>query len=391
MPTSVKVTKKPTAKTPQTMEELLASENFELKAIKRGQVIEGTILAITPVEVLVDIGGKSEGVISGRELGDGARELAAGQKILAYVMQSEDDSGRTILSIKRAGGERRWRQLQDEFTSGTPVECRGIETNRGGLVVDLDGVRGFIPSSQLDSSNSGSLGIGKHFTAKIIELDRKGNRLVLSQRQMSAEANRKKFEDAAKRFSSGQEISGKVSGIMPYGLFVTLDDGIEGLVHISEVSWERVSNLSERFKVGDTVTVKVLNVDPSAGRINLSIKALQADPWKDKIAALKPGDKVKGEVIKLTQFGVFVQIEQGVDGLIRTGKIPEYMVDIKPGQTMDLIVETVDPAQRRISLLVDEGVGVDTLKPIEELVADAFTQTPSLEPKKKTKAKTKKD
>lgn len=387
MPTSAKVTKKPAVKTPQTMEELLASENFELKAVKRGQVVEGTILAITPVEVLVDIGGKSEGVISGRELGDGAKELAPGQKILAYVMQSEDDSGRTILSIKRAGGERRWRELQEEFTAGTPVQCHGLETNRGGLVVDLDGVRGFIPSSQLDSSNSGSQGIGKRFTAKIIELDRKGNRLVLSQRQVSAEANRKKFEDAAKRFSAGQVATGKVSGIMPYGLFVTLDEGIEGLVHISEVSWERVSNLGERFKVGDQVTVRVMNVDPSAGRINLSIKALEADPWKDKIAQLKAGEKVKGEVIKLTQFGVFVQLEQGVDGLIRTGKIPEYMVDIKPGQKLDLVVETVDPAQRRISLLVDEGAEVDTLKPIEELVADAFTEAPKPEPKKKTKTK----
>lgn len=391
MPTATKAKKNLTRQTPQTMEELLASENFELKAIKRGQVIDGTILAITPVEVLVDIGGKSEGVISGRELGDGAKELTPGQKILAYVMQSEDDSGRTILSIKRAGGERRWRELQEEFTSGTPVECRGLETNRGGLVVDLDGVRGFIPSSQLDQANSGSQGIGKRFSAKIIELDRKGNRLVLSQRSMAAEANRKKFEDAAKKFSAGQVASGKVSGIMPYGLFITLDGGIEGLVHISEVSWERVSNLGERFKVGDTVSVKVINIDPSAGRINLSIKALTTDPWKDKIAELKVGEKVKGEVIKLTQFGVFVQIEQGVDGLIRTGKIPEYMVDIKPGQKLDLLVETVDPAQRRISLTVDEGVESKELKPIEELMTDAFTEAPKTNPKKKPSTKTKKD
>lgn len=391
MPTSVKVKKNSTAKTPQTMEELLTSEKFELKAIKRGQVIDGTILAITPVEVLVDIGGKSEGVISGRELGDDAKGLAAGQKILAYVMQSEDDSGRTILSIKRAGGERRWRELQEEFASGLPVECRGLETNRGGLVVDLDGVRGFIPSSQLDSVNSGSQGIGKRFTAKIIELDRKGNRLVLSQRSMAAEANRKKFEDAAKKFSAGQSVSGKVSGIMPYGLFVTLGEGIEGLVHISEVSWERVSNLGERFKVGDDTQVKVINIDPLAGRINLSIKALQADPWKDKIAELKAGEKVKGEVIKLTQFGIFVQLEQGVDGLIRSGKIPEYMVDIKPGQKLDLVIETVDSSQRRISLTVDEGSGTSEIKPIEEFMTDAFAETPKVYPKKKSPAKTKKD
>lgn len=384
---TTKVTKKPATKSPQTMEELLASENFDLKAIKRGQVIDGTILAITPVEVLVDIGGKSEGVISGRELGDDVKGLTSGQKILAYVMQSEDDSGRTILSIKRAGGERRWRELQEEFAAGLPVECRGLETNRGGLVVDLDGVRGFIPSSQLDQTNSGSQGVGKRFTAKIIELDRKGNRLVLSQRSMTAEANRKKFEETAKKFSAGQVLTVKVSGIMPYGLFVTLGDGVEGLVHISEVSWERVSNLGESFKVGDEVQVKVINIDPSAGRINLSIKALQKDPWQDKITELKVGAKVKGEVIKLTQFGIFVQLEQGIDGLIRSGKIPEYMVDIKPGQKLDLLVETVDPTQRRISLTVDEGSDVSELKPIEELMTDSFTEVPKSEPKKKLRPK----
>lgn len=375
------------SKAPQTMEELLASEEFLPKGISRGQVIEGTIISVSPIEVLVDIGGKSEGVISGRELGDGARELKPGDKILAYVMQSEDESGQTILSLKRAGGERRWRELQEVFASGTPVECRGIETNRGGLVVDLAGVRGFIPSSQLDSSNSGSQGIGKTFNAKIIEFDRKANRLILSQRSLAAEANRKKFEEAASKFKAGEVIEGKVSGVMPYGLFVTLAEGIEGLVHISEVSWDRVSNLSESFKIGDEVKVKVLSIDPSAGRINLSIRTLQTDPWKDKIAKLKPNDKVKGEVVKLTQFGVFVQLEQGVDGLIRTSKIPEYMVDIKPGQKLDLVVESVSPEQRRISLLVDEGVEADTLKPIEELVSDTFSETPVEETKEKKKSK----
>jgi len=385
---TTKVTKKPATKSPQTMEELLASSSFQPKAIRRGSVVEGTILSVSPIEVLIDIGGKSEGVISGRELGDGSKELKPGEKILAYVMQSEDESGQTILSLKRAGGEKRWRELEDEFKSGKPVEVRGLETNRGGLVVDLDGVRGFIPSSQLDSSNSGSLGIGKSFTAKVIELDRKANRLILSQRALTAETNRRKFEEAAKKFSVGQELGGKVSGVMPYGLFVSLGEGIEGLVHISEVSWDRVSNLAELYKIGDEVKVKVLNVDPSAGRINLSIKALGADPWKEKIAKLKPGDKLQGEVIKSTQFGVFVQLERGVDGLIRTAKIPEYMVEIKPGDKIDLVIESVSPEQHRISLLVDDETKADTLKPLSELVPDAFSTTPETtrkEPKKKTK------
>lgn len=364
------------SKTPQTMEELLASSDFQFKAVKRGSVVEGTVLSVNPIEVLVDIGGKSEGVISGRELGEESRTLESGEKILAYVMQSEDESGRTILSIKRAGGERRWRELQDDFAKGTPVEVRGIETNRGGLVVDLDGVRGFIPSSQLDSSNSGSQGIGKKFSAKMIEFDRKANRLILSQRSMTQEANRKKFEEAAGKFKAGETLSGKVSGVMPYGLFVNIAEGIEGLVHISEVSWERVNNLPDLYKIGDEVTVKVLNVDPSAGRINLSLKALQGDPWKDKASTLKVGDKVKGEIIKSTQFGVFVQLQQGVDGLIHSSKIPAYMVDIKSGQKLDLVIESLNPEQRRIGLLVDEGV-TGELKPIEEMVSDAFAEAPA--------------
>lgn len=371
-------------KTPLTMEELLASEEFRPKPVRRGEVVEGTIVSVSPSEVLVDIGGKSEGMISGRELGEGNPDLKVGEKILAYVMQSEDESGQTILSIKRAGGEKRWRELQIDFNSGNPVELQGIETNRGGLVVDLGGVRGFIPSSQLDGAYAGSRGVGKSFSAKVIELDRKGNRLILSQKSLTQEANRKKFEEAATKFSVGEVLSGRVSGVMPYGLFVTLDEGLEGLVHISEVSWERVNSLTELYKIGDEVKVKVLSIDPGAGRINLSIKALAADPWKEKLQQLKPGLRVKGKIAKSTQFGIFVELPQGVDGLIHTSKIPAYMVEIKPGEELDLVVESVNAETRRISLLVDEG-DINELKPIEELVEDAFSKNQAKEATKMTK------
>lgn len=371
------------------MEELLALEEYKPRGVKRGSVIEGTILSISPVEVLVDISGKSEGIISGRELGDSASDLKVGGKILAYVLQSEDESGQTILSLRRAGGEKRWREVEKLFTEGATIPVRGLETNRGGLVVDLDGVRGFIPSSQLDQPYSGAQGIGKEFQAKIIELDRKANRLILSQKSLTAETNRKRFEGAAKKFKVGESYTGKISGVMPYGLFVALEEGVEGLVHISEVSWERVASLTEDYKLGDEVEVKVLSIDPSAGRINLSIRALSPDPWKDKIEKLKPGERVQGEVIKLTQFGVFVKLEQGVDGLVRSAKIPEYMVDIKPGLKLDLVVEEIKPEARRISLAVAEDDKVE-LKPIEELTPSAFevkAEEPEVTkkaPKKKT-------
>ena len=362
-------------KTPLTMEELLASAEFQPKSIKRGEVIEGVVVAVTPNEVLVDIGGKSEGLISGRELGEEDSDLKPGDKVLAYVMQSEDESGQTVLSVKRAGGEKRWRELQSDFSSESEVEVKGLETNRGGLVVDIAGVRGFIPSSQLDSTHAGNRGIGKVFLAKIIELDRKANRLILSQRVLTQEVGRKKFVDASERFHLGDILEGRISGVMPYGLFVTIEDGLEGLVHISEVSWDRVGNLSEQYKIGDTVKVKVLSIDPAAGRINLSIKSLTEDPWKDKLAKMKPGSKITGVVSKATQYGVFVTIEQGIEGLIHSSKIPAYMVEIKSGDKLNLVIESVNPESRRISLLVDDTSNKDEVKPIEELVSDSFTDS----------------
>jgi small subunit ribosomal protein S1 len=388
VPTKVKKTITKAAKTPTTMEELLALAEFTPKGISRGQIIEGTIVSASPHEVLVDIGGKSEGIISGRELSEFPTEFKPGDKVLAYIMQSEDESGQTVLSLKRAGGEKRWRELEEEFKKSTPVEVRGMETNRGGLVVDIEGVRGFIPSSQLDSANSGSSGIGKKFQAKIIEFDRRANRLILSQKTLTAEANRRKFEDAAGKFKSGETLTGKVSGVMPYGLFVSLEEGIEGLVHISEVGWERIANLAEVYKIGDEVKVKILNVDPSAGRINLSIKALAEDPWKEKIKEVKAGETVEGEVTKITQFGVFVKLPQGIDGLIQSNKIPPYMIDLKPGAKFKVTVETVNPESHKISLIVAEEAESE-LKPIEELVSDSFTEAskPALKSKKDKKIK----
>jgi small subunit ribosomal protein S1 len=353
------------------MEELLRSENFTPKVVRRGEVVEGSIVSISPAEVLVDIGGKSEGLISIRELGDDTSSVKEGDKILAYVLQSEDESGQAILSVKKAGGEKRWRELISEFNSGESIEVKGLETNRGGLVVDLGGVRGFIPSSQLDSTLLGTKGVGRSFKAKIIELDRKSNRLILSQRTLTAEVAKRKFEEAAGRYQVGAILTGRVSGVMPYGLFVTIEDGLEGLVHISEVSWDRVNNLSDQFKIGDEVKVKVLSIDPSAGRVNLSIRSLTDDPWKERLGKYKQGARVHGKVSKLTQYGVFVELEPGVEGLVHSSKIPAYMVDIKPGQSMDLQVESINPEARRISLIVDEGDGKD-VKPIEELVDDSF-------------------
>jgi small subunit ribosomal protein S1 len=356
-----------------TMEELLAIESFSPRTVRRGEVIEGIVVAVNPSEVLVDIGGKSEGVISSRELGDGTPSISVGDKILAYVLQSEDESGQALLSVKRAGGEKRWRELQEGFNSADPIDVKGLEINRGGLVVDLGGVRGFIPSSQLDSSLVGSKGIGRSFKAKIIELDRKTNRLILSQRALTAEVAKKRFEEASERYHEDDELTGRVSGVMPYGLFVTIEDGLEGLVHISEVSWDRVSNLADLFKIGDEVKVKVLSIDPSAGRVNLSVRSLTHDPWKERLGKYAQGTAVHGKVSKLTQYGVFVELERGVEGLVHSSKIPAYMVDIKPGQEMDLIVESINPDARRISLIVDEADHED-VKPIEELVDDSFKE-----------------
>ena len=337
---------KPTSK----MAELLAAEKFSPRALGRGQIVEGKIVSKKQGEILVDIGAKAEGLISGSEIetDDGMEDsLKTGDTVLAYVIQPENESGQAILSLKKAGGERKWRVINEKYEKSEAIEVQGLETNKGGLVVDVGGVRGFVPSSHLNMSLTDA--IGKKFDAKILELDRKTAKLVLSQRGPMSEAEKEKRKKELEDFQKDQTLSGVVTRTAPFGIFVKLPNGIEGLVHISELSWERVNDPSELFKVEQKVDVKVLGVDMESGKVNLSIKRLSLSPWENIEEKFYPGKKVKGVINKITPYGIFVNLASGIDGLIHSSKIPSEHT-FKVGQELEASVESITPETRRLSL-----------------------------------------
>jgi small subunit ribosomal protein S1 len=337
------------------MAELLASEKFAPRSLSRGQIIEGKVVSKRSGEVLVDIGAKAEGIISGAEIDDGEDQFEAlkpGDIVLAYVLQAENESGQAILSLKKAVGEKKWRHLIERYEKSESVEVQGLETNKGGLVVDVEGVRGFIPSSHLNMSVSDA--IGKKFDAKVLEIDRKTAKLVLSQRGPLSDAEKEKRKKELENFSKDQVLKGVVTRVAPFGVFVKLSDGLEGLVHISEMSWERVNDPGELFKVGEDIEVKVLGVDMEAGKVNLSVKRLTSSPWENIEEKFYPGKKVKGAINKITPYGIFVNLASGIDGLIHSSKIPSDH-GYKVGDEVEASVESITPETRRLSLKLPQS------------------------------------
>lgn len=332
------------------MAELLASEKFAPRALNRGSIIEGKVVKVTDGEVLVNIGAKAEGIITGQELeteDESEKNLQVGDSILCYVIQSENENGQAILSLKKAGGERKWRTINEKYEKSEPVEVTGLETNKGGVVVDVGGVRGFIPSSHLNMKLAEA--IGKTFEAKVLEIDRKTAKLVLSQRGPMSEQDREKRKKELEDFKKDEVLGGVVTRTAPFGVFVKLPNGIEGLVHISELSWERVNDPGELFKVGQELEVKVLGVDLEAGKVNLSVKRLSSSPWENIEEKFYPGKKVKGQITKITPYGIFVNLASGIDGLIHSSKIPEGQ-EFKIGEELEASVESITPETRRLSL-----------------------------------------
>lgn len=338
---------------PKTMDELLALTGQALIGLRRGQVLDGTVTQITSKEILIDIGHKSEGIISGKELdifSGFIRRLKVGDVIPVFVATPEDDEGQIILSLRRAAGDYKWKAVEEKKEREEPVVAVGVEVNRGGLIVEVEGVRGFIPASQLNTSRMGRAQdlIGQRVTAKVIEIDKKQNRLILSEREVVDKETRKKREELLGKIKVGETYEATVSGIAQFGIFVTVE-GLEGLVHISEISWDKVTNPSALFKVGDKTQVKVIGIDEKEGRLNLSIKQLSKDPWLGEIKDLEPGQEVKGKVSRITTFGVFVNIRPGVDGLVHVSKLmPEENLEI--GQSVVCIIDSIEPEQRRIGL-----------------------------------------
>lgn len=347
------------------MDELLAMENYSLKVYKKGDLVEGKIASVTGKEVLIDLGGKTEGVVGEKEweqIKSFVSELNPGDKITGVVISSENDRGQIVLSVRKAGSEFRWQKMERLLKTGEPLMVKGVEINKGGLIVESEGIRGFVPSSQLSMENQAQIQkmINKSFSAVVIEVNKEQNRLIFSERSLTAASDlAKKLDDVKGKVKVGEKYTGKVSAVMPYGIFVNLSNGADGLVHISEISWAKVDDLGSLYTMGQEVEVLVLGISETDGKLNLSIKQMQPDPWL-KIADKYVADKqVKGKVTRMTQYGAFVELEPNVEGLIRTAKIPSSMT-LVAGDEISCIVESVDLPAHKISLsptLTEKPVG----------------------------------
>ncbi len=360
--------KKPAPKTaaPKTMEELLAAQSTAFTVPQRGSTVKGTITAISRRAMVVDVGGKTEAVVTDKEF-DLARDyiesLKVGEQIEAQVSSEENSQGQVLLSLKQAAMDSRWDYFAEMMAKGTVLEAKGVDINKGGLIVVVNGVRGFVPSSQFGKALVGKFTMlrGKSIDVKVIEVDREKNRLIFSERHVSEADEIAQKSQAIDAVKVNEIYEGVVSGVMPFGLFVTVEvpvDGesdaavgqVEGLVHISEISWEKVSHPKDYHKVGDRLKIRVLGLDERTGKLNLSIKQLSDDPWVKVGERYEVGMSVTGTVSRIEPFGAFINVEAGVDGLIHSSKLDGQQEPLKKGDTVTVNVESVDPQQRRMSL-----------------------------------------
>src|SRR4051794_5226050 len=357
--------------------ELIPDYDSTFPIINEGEVVRGQVVRVDKDEVLIDIGYKSEGVIPVSELSirrsvNPADEVQLGDEIDALVMTKEDAEGRLILSKKRARFEMAWKRIEGAAESGEPVEGTVIEVVKGGLILDL-GVRGFLPASLVDIRRVQDLDefMGQTLRCKVIELNRSRNNVVLSRRAVLEEERKEMRQAILDRLSPGDVVTGTISNIVDFGAFVDLE-GIDGLIHISELSWSHVNHPSEVLSIGETVRVKVLDIDRDRQRISLGLKQTQEDPWQTVLNEYKPGDILEGKVTKVVAFGAFVEIVPGVEGLVHISELAEHHVEtpgevVQPGQETWVRILEIDEERRRISLSVKRAQANDNL-PLRDLI-----------------------
>ncbi len=336
-------------------------------SFEEGDVVKGKVVRIDKDEVLVDIGYKAEGVIPSGELSirksvDPHDEVELGEEIDALVLTKEDAEGRLILSKKRARFEKAWRRIEVAADSGEPVEGNVIEVVKGGLILDL-GVRGFLPASLVDIRRVHNLDefMGQTLECKVIELNRSRNNVVLSRRAVLEEERKEVREQILGRLEPGQVVEGKISNIVDFGAFVDLE-GIDGLIHISELSWSHVNHPSEVVSIGDDVRIKVLDIDRDRQRISLGLKQTQEDPWQRVISTHRGGDVLEGAVTKVVAFGAFVEILPGVEGLVHISELADHHVEnpsevVEPGSKLNVKILEIDEERRRLSLSIKRVEG----------------------------------
>ena len=370
-----------------TPEELHEAIEASVKDFNEGEILLGTVVKVDRDEVLLDIGYKSEGVIPTKELSirhdvDPGQVVKVGDEVEALVLQKEDKEGRLILSKKRAQYERAWGRIEEVMQSGGTIKGPVIEVVKGGLILDI-GLRGFLPASLVDLRRVRDLHpfVGTELEAKIIELDRNRNNVVLSRRAFLEESQsegRKKFLESLQK---GERRKGTVSSIVNFGAFVDLG-GVDGLVHVSELSWKHVDHPSEVVQVGQEVEVEVLDVDLERERVSLSLKATQEDPWKEFERKYSAGEIIDGQVTKLVPFGAFVRVAAGIEGLVHISEISDQHVDspesvLTVGDEVRVKVIEVDVPRRRISLSMRQ-VGGAMPRPASEIEEEA-AESPAVE------------
>lgn len=349
--------KKTSNKKPQTMADLLAKAGQKLVSFSVGQKVKARVVAKTPKALILDIGGKSEGVVAEKAYAE-AREfiktLKVGDEVTASVLVTETREGNVILSLRQAMASSAWERLEKAKKENGEVAVCGKGSSASGVIVEVEGLDGFIPSSQLGkeaSQNPQSL-IGKYFKAKVLEVDRSVNKLVLSEKEVSDAADIKETKEVLKKIKEGEIYEGEVTTVANFGCFVKLEipkskAKIEGLVHISEMAWGRVEKVQDVVQVQDKVKVKVLGLHD--GKLALSIKQALKDPWTDVDKKYKKGAHAKGKVTRISDFGAFVELEPGVEGLVHITKIPPTL-KFSEGDGVNCFIEEVDPQARKLSL-----------------------------------------
>ncbi len=353
----------------QTMESLLESESLSVDLPQIGEIRAGTIASISSTQILVSIGAKSEGVISGRELEQLPEEeraaLKVGQQLNVYVINPEDASGNVVLSFKRAQEQMSWDNVESMVSDETVIDSTIVGFNKGGLIALVGGLRGFVPASQISAARRSQASgetpeqrwqkmIGQPISVRIIEVDRERRRLILSERAASTESRASIKERVINELEEGKVYTGRVTSLADFGAFVNIN-GADGLVHLSELSWERLGHPREILTVGQEVKVKVINIDREKKRIGLSLRALQEDPWRSRMDKFSVGQLVEGVVTRLTKFGAFARLEGDIEGLIHISEISDHRIEhpkeiLKEGDVKTLRIIRIDPDQRRIGL-----------------------------------------
>ncbi len=347
------------AKATVTMDDLLAGDS--VKQVTSGEVVTGKVLSVRKHEVLIDLGAQGVGFVPRREVGH-SRQLNVGDEVTASVVENELDNGYSLLSLRKAAKDRGWEEVQERMEAGEIIEIQPYDANRGGMLIEYEGVRGFLPVSQLSAEHYPRVGsadkdeilqrlnslVGQPLKVRILDADRKANKLIFSEKEAIKDGLAARFE----KLAVGDAIKGVVTGVVDFGAFVNVD-GIEGLIHISEISWERVNNPSDYVKVGDNIEAKIISIDKD--RLSLSMKQLTKDPWLDEVDKFNKGDKVEGTVTRITPFGAFVQISPAVEALVHISELgsgegvdPEKVFTLN--ERKDFIVLEIDKDNRKISL-----------------------------------------